>query len=177
MTAENKKIHVNTLKWYTRAEALKAPHFPHYKREETEIMRKFLTKFDIVERITFTVVFPIPEDIFYEFIASILEYYADIFHTPLAATPAFLTEEEVEMIAYNHALKADALADVGDSYWLIEVKDRPRPSALGQLLCYKEALHDSYWLDKPVQMVLVADYDYPHVRRIIERFGVRVIIV
>lgn len=60
--------------------------------------------------------------------------------------------------------RADAIAELKNEVWLIEVSAYPGMRALGQLLTYHTLWLQDPKIDKPVKMVLVADEIDPDVR-------------
>lgn len=53
--------------------------------------------------------------------------------------------------------RADAIAELDEELWLIEVSAYPGMRALGQLLTYHTLWLNDPKIDKPIKMVLVAD--------------------
>jgi len=76
-----------------------------------------------------------------------------------------LTEEEQSdrmkrMWRANTAKRADAIADLANEVWIIEVATRPGLRAIGQLLTYQYLWREDPKIEKPNKMVLVCqDFD------------------
>ena len=60
--------------------------------------------------------------------------------------------------------RADAIAELENEVWIIEVSAYPGMRALGQLLTYHTLWTNDPKIDKPAVMVLVADQIDPDVR-------------
>jgi hypothetical protein len=73
--------------------------------------------------------------------------------------------------------RADAIAELEDEIWLIEVSACPGMRALGQLLTYKTLWDQDPKIDKPVIMVLVADQIDPDVRLSYGPYGIKLHLV
>jgi len=76
-----------------------------------------------------------------------------------------LTEEEQSdpmkrMWRANTAKRADAIAELLDEVWIIEVATRPGLRSIGQLLTYQYLWREDPKIEKPDKMVLVCrDFD------------------
>lgn len=73
--------------------------------------------------------------------------------------------------------RADAIAELEDEVWLIEVSAYPGMRALGQLLTYHTLWMQDPKIDKPVKMLLVADQIDPDVRLSYGPYGIRLHLV
>jgi hypothetical protein len=70
--------------------------------------------------------------------------YYDVLIGGVVATEPGLTQTEIDMFYHNTAKRIDALAELKDEVWIIEVADRPGLRATGQLLTYL-----ALWLEDP----------------------------
>jgi hypothetical protein len=89
-------------------------------------------------------------------------YYDSLLGGPLL-TP---TEEQDRMGRMWRALtskRADAIAELQDEVWLIEVAEHPEMRAVGQLITYEALWLEDPKINKPLRKVLVADSIDPDV--------------
>ena len=136
----------NNITWYTLEQLLKLieegwlPKFPHFKPIERRLATLFIQKYRIEGKYAFSV--------------------------PLPTTRAkILMQKEEEWLrreAYLYCFKLDILIDCDYYYYIIEVKERIRPSALGQLAIYHDLFIREYKPNKPVYLgitYLIRDTD------------------
>ena len=88
-----------------------------------------------------------------------------------------LTEAEKRNIIERHAMRIDAVVYTDSCIWLLEVKDRVRKSAIGQLLVYKEWFEKNYRPVLPIRLAIVAAVDDVMVRAVAEKLGIQVFLV
>jgi len=133
-------------------EPLTFARFRHFKEEEIEIFKDFaITMF--------------PNAM----------YYFDI---PLYVKLPEHLEKEPEWVKeqwkYLTAKKIDAIIETEDKYHIIEVKGRVRPSAIGQLIVYRDMFVEQYKPEKPLELWIVAKYYDSEVARIAKQHGINV---
>lgn len=75
------------------------------------------------------------------------------------------------------AKRIDALCELKDEVWIVEVASRPGLRATGQLLTYQALWLDDIRIQKPVKMVLVSNSIDTDLRRALEINGVLVRLV
>jgi len=127
------------------------PRFPHYTKEEAEVMEAFL-KAKVLEgaRWQFDVKLPV-------------ELPEGIKKAP---------EPYRRMWEVLTAKRIDAVAEMHDFIHIIEVKKRLLPSGIGQLFTYKSLYQKLFKPRKPIKLWMIAKYDDPAVRNICEELGI-----
>lgn len=70
------------------------------------------------------------------------------------------------------AKRADAIAETNTNVWIIEVSAYPGMRALGQLMTYQNLWRQDPKIDKPDQMILVADQVDPDIGPAMESYGI-----
>ncbi|RLI83107.1 MAG: hypothetical protein DRP01_09350 [Archaeoglobales archaeon] len=88
-----------------------------------------------------------------------------------------LTPEELRMTQELTAKRIDCVWEKENEIVIVEVKDKVRHSALGQLLAYRDMYIEQYKPRKPVRMLLVCGADDPPVRKVLEKYGIEVKVV
>ena len=63
----------------------------------------------------------------------------------------------LKMWRYNTAKRADAIAELKDQTWIIEVADQPGLRAMGQLKVYEYLWNEDPKIFKPLQSILVSE--------------------
>jgi len=126
--------------------------YPHMLEEDRPVWEKFLIQnLELFKRIYYDVrvggVYPGPE-------------YGD--------------EKMREMFYMNTAKRIDALGELEDQIWIIEVALRPGLRATGQLLTYLALWYDDPRILKPARAVLVAQSVDSDLQRALELNGVLV---
>lgn len=108
-------------------------HYPHMLPEDIPTWEAFLNKnLALFERI-----------------------YYDVRVGGVMTTDPQYTEKEKEMFYNNTAKRIDALGDLKDEIWIIEVAERPGLRAIGQLQTYIALWIEDPKIDKPFKGVLV----------------------
>jgi len=119
--------------------------------------------------------------VWYRFLKEWSPHFIALYYDCLLGGPvAKKDEEEDPMARMWRALtskRADAIAELDNEVWLIEVSAYPGMRALGQLLTYHTLWCEDPKINKPVIMVLVADQIDPDVRRSYVPYGVRLYLV
>jgi len=86
--------------------------------------------------------------------------------------------EIAKAMASVHSHRIDLVYNCVDEIWILEVKEKPNPSALGQLLVYKALFAE--WQGIPeheLKIGLVCEHDNYLLRPILERYGVKVWVI
>lgn len=114
--------------------------------------------------------------VWYRFLKEWDSHFTALYYDCLLGGPVVTEEEGKDTMARMwRALtskRADAIAELEDEVWLIEVSAYPGMRALGQLLTYHTLWMQDPQIDKPVVMVLVADQIDPDVRLSYRPYGV-----
>jgi len=127
--------------------------FPHFKTEEVEVAKRFLASGRLTGKWSFWIVLDTPAS--------------------LAVRDRGAGEEEVWM----WQLQADAICETDSDIWIVEFKERVRPSGIGQLLTYRYFYRKIYKPSKPVKMVMVATIDDEAIREVCQEIGIKVELV
>jgi len=120
------------------------PKYPHMRQWEQEIMEKFHN-------------------------AKILnaEWSYDVpLRVRLQPLPEYITDAEATLWSRLTSKRIDAVAETPGEIYVIEIKDRLRPSAVGQALTYKTLYEEQFAPHKPVTATIVTeigDLDMQHV--------------
>ncbi len=126
--------------------------FRHFRPEEIEIFKTFALK----EYPNANYYFDVPLEV------SGLEW--------LKEQP----KEYQEMWKYLRAKKIDVIIETEEKYIICEVKGRVRPSAIGQLIVYRDMFIQQYKPEKPVELLIVAKYFDIDVAKIAKSLGIKV---
>lgn len=89
------------------------------------------------------------------------------------------TEDAALMLMWirNNQRRADVILEREDEVWLVELRMRANPNALGRVLVYMDLLAEDNPFTKPVVPFLVTDREDPDTRRAAEARGVRFVVV
>jgi len=105
--------------------------------------------------------------VWYKFLEEWAPHFTALYYDCLLGGPVVEPGEEKDpMKRMWRALtskRADAIAELENEVWLIEVSAYPGMRALGQLLTYQTLWLQDPKIDKPVKMILVADQVDPDV--------------
>lgn len=98
--------------------------------------------------------------VWYRFLDKFGSFFENLYYDVLLGGP-FLTENELKdpiqrMFRTNFSKRADAVAELSDSIWIIEASERPGLRAVGQLQVYRSLWIEDPAILKPEKMVLVA---------------------
>lgn len=75
------------------------------------------------------------------------------------------------------AKRIDAIGEMREEIWIIEVASSPYLRAVGQCLSYLFLWNEDPKIDKPAKMVLVCYFIDSDLRRILEHYGTRIITI
>lgn len=90
--------------------------------------------------------------------------------------PAGTSVELAFMWDRNTQKRADVIIETSQEIWLVELRFKAQPNAIGRLLTYLDLLQDENpWL-KPILPILVTDQEDPEVRRSAEKRAIRYLI-
>ncbi len=97
--------------------------------------------------------------VWYRFLDKYGRYFISLYYNCLLGGP-FLTKEQAEdpfqkMWRFNTSKRADAIADLEDEIWIIEVADYPGLRAIGQLEVYQSLWIEDPKIIKPERLILV----------------------
>jgi len=123
--------------------------FPHYKPEEIEVMRRFLALNRLEGIYTFWVVLDTPQSV-------------ELRRKHASEPTIWMWQKQI-----------DAICETEKEIWIIEVKERVRPSAVGQLLVYQDLYVKQYNPVKNVKKLLIARLDDPSIHDTLKRYKIR----
>jgi len=97
--------------------------------------------------------------VWYRFLDKYGQYFKALYYNCLLGGP-FLTGEQLEdplqrMWRFNTSKRADAIADLEDEVWIIEVADYPGLRSVGQLEVYQSLWIEDPKIIKPERLILV----------------------
>lgn len=95
----------------------------------------------------------------------------------IVSTEPGLDEKMREMFYSVSAKRIDAVAELKDEVWIIEVGFKPGLRAVGQLQVYFALWHDDPKINKPAKAVLVAMGIDSDLQRSLEIYGIKFIAV
>lgn len=114
--------------------------------------------------------------VWYRFLDEWKDHFIALYYDCLLGGPVVEPAKEKDpMTKMWRALtskRADAIAELENEVWLIEVSAYPGMRALGQLLTYHTLWLQDPKNDKPIKMVLVADQIDPDVRLSYRPYGI-----
>ena len=99
--------------------------------------------------------------VWYRFLDRYGQYFKALYYDCLLGG-IFLTPDQEKdvfqrMWRYNNSKRADAIAELEDEIWIIEVASTPRQQALGQLLNYRVLWFEDPPISKPVKLALICE--------------------
>lgn len=128
------------------------PKYPHMRKWEEELMTRFLKKIEFTATWTYDIHLKIRE-------------------TPM---PKYITTNEKQLWKTLTSKRIDAVGETENIIYVCEIKDRLRPSALGQALTYKILYEEQFKPQKPVQAAIITEYDDKDMRHVCEHYNVRI---
>ncbi len=98
--------------------------------------------------------------VWYRFLEQYEIFFEKLYYDCLLGGPA-LSQEQLKdpiqrMWRTNTSKRADAIAELDDELWIIEVAERPGLRAVGQLQVYRSLWIEDSPILKPEKMVLIA---------------------
>lgn len=99
--------------------------------------------------------------VWYRFLDKYKGLFINLYYDCLLGGPTLSPEQEKDpyqrMYRYNTSKRADVIAELVDSVWIIEVTTRPGLRAVGQLQVYRSLWIEDPKILKPEAMVLVVE--------------------
>lgn len=131
------------------------PKYPHMRPEETKIM-----------------------DDFHKMIKFQAEFEYDVHvRDKIMPSPSYMTANEATIWAQQTAKRIDVVIKTTDTIYTAEIKDRNRPSALGQALTYAYLYTKQYAPGLPVKPAIICTLDDPDMHQVCDFYNVRVWVV
>lgn len=116
--------------------------------------------------------------VWYRFLEKWGRYFDTLWYDVLLGGPTLTPEQENDtywqMWRQNVSKRADALAELDDELWIIEVATRPGLRAVGQLLVYQSLWIEDPKIIKPEILVLVCQEVDTDLIASATRLGIRV---
>jgi len=91
--------------------------------------------------------------------------------------PDYMTDAEATLWSRLTSKRIDAVAETTGNIYTIEIKDRLRPSAVGQALTYKTLYEEQFAPRKPVTAAIVTEFDDYDMQHVCSVYNVKVWIV
>lgn len=129
--------------------------FKHYKPRELDVAREFIRRRILVGEYYFNVLLKPPE----------------------RPKRPWETDDEYKLWQFLRSKEIDCVCITDTNIYLIEFKDRVRPSAIGQILVYRDLFIQQYKPLLPVKLMIVAGEDDPQTRIIAEKQGIEVVVL
>ena len=119
--------------------------------------------------------------VWYRFLDRYGKYFKALYYDCLLGGP-FLTEEQykdsmLRVWRFNTSKRADAIAELEDEVWIIEVADYPGLRAVGQLNVYQTLWIEDIKIRKPEKLILVSERMDPDLAASCARFGIQIYLV
>lgn len=119
--------------------------------------------------------------VWYRFLQEWGSHFLALYYDCLLGGPEVKEGEDTDLMARMwRALtckRADAIAELENEVWLIEVSAYPGMRALGQLLTYNTLWTEDRKIDKPTSLILVADQIDPDVRLSCNQYNTQIYLV
>ncbi len=90
------------------------------------------------------------------------------------AFPTLMSENEKALWNRLTSKRIDAVAETSSNIYVIEIKDRLRPSAVGQALTYKTLYLEQYKPTKPVTAVVLTKLSDPDMKHVCDVYNIEV---
>jgi len=114
--------------------------------------------------------------VWYRFLEEWADHFIALYYDSLLGGPTLTPEEEKDnMKRMWRALickRTDAIAELKEELWLIEVAEHPEMRAVGQLITYEALWLTDPKIDKPARKILVANSIDPDIATGLYRMGV-----
>ncbi|MEA3420685.1 MAG: hypothetical protein U9Q97_03280 [Acidobacteriota bacterium] len=131
------------------------PKYPHMRQWEEKIM----TKFHDLKLLKAEWTYDVP---------------LKVRHTP---TPDYMTRNENALWQILTSKRIDALGETPTEIYVCEIKDRLRPSALGQALTYKTLYEEQYAPTKPIIPAIITEYDDLDMQHVCDHYKTKVWVI
>lgn len=116
--------------------------------------------------------------VWYRFLEKYATYFEKLWYDVLLGGPLLTPEQQKDtywlMWRANVSKRADAIAELKDELWIIEVATRPGLRAVGQLLVYQSLWIEDTKILKPETLVLVCEEVDTDLIASAARVGIRV---
>ena len=100
-----------------------------------------------------------------------------LLHPPERPRRLWETEKEYLLWKFLRAKEIDAVCETDNEIYIIEFKDRARPSGIGQLLTYRELYIQQEKPRKPVKLRYIVGEGDPQVEETCKRLGIEVYVL
>ena len=87
------------------------------------------------------------------------------------------TDNERQLWRQMTAFRIDTVIETRDAIYVCEVKDRLRPSAIGQALTYAHLYQKIHKPTKPVIPAIITAMDDPDTHQVTDKYGIKVWVV
>ena len=131
------------------------PKYPHMRQWEAEIMDKYHNDVGMVGDWSYDVPLKVRQ-------------------TPV---PSYMTDNESLLWQRITAKRIDAVCERKNIIYIIEIKDRLRPSAIGQVLTYLVLYDEQFAPKKPLQGVVLTEYTDPDMLHVASHYNIEVWVV
>lgn len=128
------------------------PKYPHMRQWEAEIMQKYHNKVGMVGEWSYDIPLKVRE-------------------TPI---PSYMTENEALLWQKITSKRIDAVCERKNIIYIIEIKDRLRPSAIGQVLTYLILYQEQFAPEKPLQGVILTEFTDPDMMHVADHYKIKV---
>ena len=91
--------------------------------------------------------------------------------------PSYMTDNESLLWQRITAKRIDAVCEKRDVIYIIEIKDRLRPSAIGQVLTYLVLFEEQFAPQKRLQGVVLTGYTDPDMMHVADVYNIEVWVV
>lgn len=95
----------------------------------------------------------------------------------LQPLPEYITDAEATLWSRLTSKRIDAVAETPVEIFTIEIKDRLRPSAVGQALTYKTLYEEQFAPHKPVIAAIVTEFDDLDMQHVCSVYNIKVFLV
>jgi len=121
------------------------------------------------------------EPVWYLFLKTYGKFFINLYYDCFVGGPNF-TEEELKdplnkLWRSNTVKRIDAIAELPDEVWIIEVATRPGPRSLGQLMTYQALWLEDPKIIKPEKMCLVCGVVDTDIAPSAAKFGAQIFVM
>jgi len=152
--------------------------FVHMKKEEIELAKKFLDKLENFIRVETSVkLFP-PQEYINEVVEEAIREYAKASRISIETAREIMRKYKIiDMIINNLAKRIDIVVEFDSEIWLVEVKDKLRPSGIGELFTYLYWYKKLYKPTKPVRLVYVVHERDVMIEEVCKYYNIKIIYI
>jgi len=87
--------------------------------------------------------------------------------------PTLMSENEKALWNRLTSKRIDAVAETPSTIYVIEIKDRLRPSAVGQALTYKTLYEEQFKPEKPIIAAIIAKLGDPDMQHVCDVYNIK----